>query len=370
MDNSIVVVAPVLYRMLDGQQPSADERVIVESYFQRFTRVTGDTAKNAHFEQWMKQYRQSGLMGVLLDEWASVFEASKQRLDEAQAEGFVRAFIRDADQVRRVSKGAGGGVICGETVTEKNNLLDYVSQHRAGGEQWLLHLTTEGQCLISGDQPLLISPGQLVLLPPGYSGDYERAPSCTRWVHRWVRFSITPDWLAWCIALRAPDQLKVYSLTDLQFRAANNAFEDLLGLQSANSDRANRMQLNRIEHLLLLSDDSDNEPPPILDSRVQLAMTYTLAHLAEDYSIETLAQECHLSTARFSALFKQQLGVSPMLWRDQLRVREARQRLLNSTDSVAGISMAVGYSDQLHFSRRFKQLVGLSPRQYRQSMGV
>jgi|GEM_PF-3091860 len=370
MDNSIVLVARILYRMLGGDKPCEDEQRLLESYFQRFARVPSGITGAVQSEQWVGQYRRSGLMERLFNEWAGVFEASELALlDEPKAEEFVRAFLRDADQIRRSSKGQAGGIFCGETITEQNNLLDYVSQHQAGGDQWVLHLTTEGQCLISGEQQRLIAPGQLLLLPPGYHCDYQRAPSCSRWVHRWVRFSITPDWLSWCAALRTPDQLRVLSLDEHQLRATNSAFEDLLTLSSRNTDRANRMQLNRIEYLLLLSDDNNDDQRQVLDSRVQLAMTFTLEHFAEDYPIETLARECHLSTARFSALFKQQLGVSPMLWRDQLRIREARHQLLNGADSIASISMAVGYSDQLHFSRRFKQLVGLSPRHYRQTMG-
>lgn len=369
MDNSVVLVSSILFRLLGGQRPCADERELLENYFLRFTRVPGGITGSAQFERWIVQYRHSRLMAELLREWAVVFEAAPdQCLAEAQAGVFVRAFLQGVGQMRRLSKGQ--DVICGETVTEQNALFDYVSQHQARADQWVLHLTTEGECLISAEQQRLVAPGQLVLLPPGFSCGYQRAPSCLRWVHRWVRFTIQPDWLSWSAALRTPDQLKVLSLNESQLRAVSSAFEDLLSLSSDNCDRTNQMQLNRIEYLLLLSDDTDDQQPPVLDSRVQLAVAFILEHFTEDYPIETLARECHLSTARFSTLFKQQLGVPPMLWRDQLRIREARQLLLSSADSIANVSTAVGYTDQLHFSRRFKQLVGVSPRQYRQTMGA
>jgi len=368
MDNSIVVVAPILYRVIAGHVLDEPERKTLEDYFLSFATVPGGITGTMASGQWMVQYQHSGLVQALLDEWAGVFEGA-QALGERQAERFVRAFLRDAGQMRRSRSGGSRGIFCGETVTEQNNVLDYVTLHEADGDQWVLHLTTQGQCLLSGDQQRLLGPGELVLLPPGYRCEYQRAPSCTRWVHRWVRFSARPDWLEWSAALRSPDQLVVVALGDQQLRAASSAFEDLL-LQSADGgERMMRMQHNRIEYLLLLSDDCVSEQQPILDSRVQQAMAFTLQHFAEDYQIETLARECHLSTARFSALFKQQLGVSPMLWRDQLRIREARQLLLRSADSIARVSEAVGYGDQLHFSRRFKQLVGISPRQYRQTMG-
>lgn len=54
-------------------------------------------------------------------------------------------------------------------------------------------------------------------------------------------------------------------------------------------------------------------------------------------------------------------------WLDQYRrLPEARRLLLVGSAPIAEIALAVGYGDPLHFSRRFRQLSGLSPRQYRQ----
>ena len=62
------------------------------------------------------------------------------------------------------------------------------------------------------DQQLLIGIGQLLLLPPGYDCDYQRAPGCERWVHRWLRFTPPPDWLVWSPALRRSERLSLLPL--------------------------------------------------------------------------------------------------------------------------------------------------------------
>ena len=365
MDNSIADVAASLYRLLEGKRLTEGERSALERYFRRFAYFPSGQVGSG---EWIDCYRNSVEASQLLLQWQSSFGAQAQLTgNEAAAEHFIRSFLQGASQARRTASG-GRDIFCGETLTEQNNVLDYATQHAAASDQWVLHLTTEGQCLLSGEQQQLIGTSQLVLLPPGYHCEYQRAPGCPRWVHRWVRFTPRPDWLTWSQSLRQPDQLQVLSLDAQQLRSVQQAFADLLPLASRPGDTSARMQYNRIEYLLLLGAESRGEQQT-LDPRVQQAMAYIEQNFTRAWALETLAQLCHLSSARFAALFKQQLAVSPMQWRDQLRIREARRLLLCGNEAIAKVSEAVGYDDQLHFSRRFKQMVGLSPRQYRQRMG-
>ena len=51
----------------------------------------------------------------------------------------------------------------------------------------------------------------------------------------------------------------------------------------------------------------------------------------------------------------------------KVRMDAAVERLLESDDSVATISMICGYSDQSAFTRKFRETVGLSPLEYRRT---
>lgn len=370
MDKTLIQVASSLYRMAIGIAPEEAEREAMESYFRRFTRFSSGSMAAIVAGEWIEQFRVSGQAQSLFEQWGHAFE-SQQGVDEATAQRFIRDFLQSSRQIHKLSSAVGTQIVCGETVTDKNSLLDYSTRHEPGGDQWILHLTTEGQCLLSGDQQRLLGPDQLLLLPPDYLCEYQRAPVCSRWVHRWVRFVPSPEWLNWSAALRSPEQLLVKSFNGNSLQAVHQAFDDLLTMSQRDDESARRLMKNRIEYLLLLATDSEQDQHNTLDKRLQKAMAYMLARYSEDWSVEELARHCNLSTTRFAALFKQQLGVSPMQWRDQLRIREAGRLLLADKAPIARVSEAVGYGDQLHFSRRFKQLVGVSPRQYRQrGLGV
>lgn len=74
-----------------------------------------------------------------------------------------------------------------------------------------------------------------------------------------------------------------------------------------------------------------------------------------------MAAFCNLSEAHLRRLFKSRTGVSPKAYQDQVRIEKARELLKNGF-SVRMVSEILGYSDPYHFSRRFKSILGCSPR--------
>ena len=87
---------------------------------------------------------------------------------------------------------------------------------------------------------------------------------------------------------------------------------------------------------------------------------------AEDIRIPTLAAMEHLSTPRYNARFKEQLGISPTQYLLRLRMGAACDLLKNTELSVKEIATMCGYRDPYFFSRAFKAFTGSSPRTYRQ----
>jgi AraC-like DNA-binding protein len=73
----------------------------------------------------------------------------------------------------------------------------------------------------------------------------------------------------------------------------------------------------------------------------------------------------NLSNSRYVAIFTQCMGMPPVRYILELRLRYACQ-LLESTDmSIKEISALSGYSDPHFFSKQFKKYIGVSPRDYR-----
>jgi AraC-like DNA-binding protein len=85
-------------------------------------------------------------------------------------------------------------------------------------------------------------------------------------------------------------------------------------------------------------------------------------------SVEDLAKLANLSVSYFVRAFKQSVGVTPHDYLIRRRV-ERTMDLLSATDmSLSEIALAAGFADQSHCARRFRQHVGMSPRNYRWSI--
>ena len=95
------------------------------------------------------------------------------------------------------------------------------------------------------------------------------------------------------------------------------------------------------------------------------ALDYIATHFRENFSLQDLAREVHLSTFRIAHLVKEQTGRTIMQHVHEMRVREALRLLEESSLSCAEIAYAVGFTDQSYFTRRFRALTGLTPRRHR-----
>ena len=95
---------------------------------------------------------------------------------------------------------------------------------------------------------------------------------------------------------------------------------------------------------------------------------YVLAHIEENITIQALASIVGLSRFHFTRAFKQSEGVTPHQFLLQCRVKRVQQLLTATELPLSQIALAAGFSDQSHCSRRFRELVGITPSRYRWSM--
>ena len=84
-------------------------------------------------------------------------------------------------------------------------------------------------------------------------------------------------------------------------------------------------------------------------------------------TIAQMAEAVSLSESWFSQVFKNTTGVTPHQWQLNRRVEEARGLLSNSELTVADIADRLGFSDQAHLTKSFRQLVGETPAAWRRS---
>ena len=78
-----------------------------------------------------------------------------------------------------------------------------------------------------------------------------------------------------------------------------------------------------------------------------------------------MAKAAHLSVSRLAHLFREQVGITPMDFLTNVRIDHAKRMLLTTDNNCTRICYDVGYNNQSYFTRVFKQIVGLTPREFR-----
>jgi AraC family transcriptional regulator len=95
---------------------------------------------------------------------------------------------------------------------------------------------------------------------------------------------------------------------------------------------------------------------------------YIEEHLAEDLAIATLAALIPMSQFHFARAFKTAVGESPHRYIMQRRIERAKMLLSVTRLSVAEVSYQTGFSNQSHFTAQFRKAIGMTPKQFRESI--
>lgn len=105
--------------------------------------------------------------------------------------------------------------------------------------------------------------------------------------------------------------------------------------------------------------------PAVSDFRVRRSIRLMNAQFAEPVELVEVARQSGLSRPHFFKLFKRQMGITPNLFLNTLRMECAIERLTGSEETVTDIGGALGFSSQASFTRFFTANVGIPPTDYR-----
>jgi AraC-like DNA-binding protein len=221
-----------------------------------------------------------------------------------------------------------------------------------GGNGWCR--TEEGQ--------VAVTPGGVVLLPADRPHAYGAAPE-DPWTLWWFHFTGT-DAADLAHAARAAaggpvthlrDPAPVASLVSQVIDALDS------GPTTAGLTRASGAAWNALAQVIA----NGRRAPGLSFSPIERAVEHLRSTAPQRTSVSALASMVGLSTSQLSALFRRQLGVSPLRFQTQLRMASARELLDGTILSVAAVAREVGYEDAMYFSRQFTRVHGTSPTAYR-----
>ncbi len=261
--------------------------------------------------------------------------------------------------------------------------------------QHLQNPAGEGSCCFESEHALFISlaprPIEYLQIQDGktHTGLYQRGeilitPANTPLFVRWsgnencLQIRLTTEFLQ-SIAIETLDQnsdrlelLPAFQIRDAQIEAI--AMMLFAEFQQEHFD--NGLYLDSLTNVVavnLLRHHTASKPRlPIYEGglpprQLGQVLDYIDAFLDKNIKLADLAQLLDMSSFHFSRLFKQSIGMTPHQYLSQQRVERAKQLLKKTDRLIIDIALECGFSSHSHLSKQFRQFTGMTPKAYRLS---
>ena len=125
-----------------------------------------------------------------------------------------------------------------------------------------------------------------------------------------------------------------------------------------------------IERIQELSCPGEEDVANPVDSNVRTVNRvhdFLIQNMQTRFSIEELALKFHINQTTLKTTFKTVFGKPIAAYMKEYRIKQAKELLIHSEDSIAQIAQAVGYENQSKFTRAFKEEAGVLPSVYRKN---
>ncbi len=99
--------------------------------------------------------------------------------------------------------------------------------------------------------------------------------------------------------------------------------------------------------------------------QIRKVLEYIDCHLDSEIRLTHLAGLLDMSQFHFSRLFKQSMGMSPYQYLIKQRVERAKKFLKQTDLSIVEVALECGFSSHSHLTKQFRQITGMTPKVYR-----
>ncbi|ADL52280.1 AraC family transcriptional regulator [Clostridium cellulovorans] len=239
-------------------------------------------------------------------------------------------------------------------------------------ERFLIHyiFSGKGSFEINGYTYNLES-GQGFLISPGDIATY-KADDKDPWTYAWVEFNgrLSEKFLH---QIGLSSKTPVFSCKKKDLLEASFQYIFDACKKSRNN---NLLILSSLYHFLAMiheasaPEQTEKNTEKLKDYYIHQAMIFIEKNYYRNLCISEMAKYLSLNRNYMSTLFKESVGITPQAYLINYRMDKAKELMKNSSLTIGEISSLVGYNDPLMFSRMFKKLFGIPPKNYRNSINV
>ncbi|MTW84389.1 helix-turn-helix domain-containing protein [Virgibacillus dakarensis] len=109
--------------------------------------------------------------------------------------------------------------------------------------------------------------------------------------------------------------------------------------------------------------------PKNINKAVAFIKYYINQNYRDPITLDTLAKAGHINKYYLAHTFKKDIGISPIEYLNQVRIRESQILLETTNYNIAHIAEFIGFSSQSFFAQAFKRATGQTPSKYRKKAG-
>lgn len=241
-----------------------------------------------------------------------------------------------------------------------SNSLEPLLSHSHNETEFMYFYETTGGYYRCNERKILFSKENLLIVNPG------EKHSCENWGEKCIAACIIIDTSQLSVSKKSR---YIYN-NIVSNQSINNYFYELKSLlENKNIENEEiEYKINAIIYNIMATlSHYKNIYPQINRKNYELndVIDFIDKNISKDINVELLAKKCHLSKDRFSHLFKENIGMSPIKYITKERIKKACY-LLKSTDlTIQKIAMDCNFSTSSYFSKMFFKYVGFTPKEYR-----
>ena len=147
-----------------------------------------------------------------------------------------------------------------------------------------------------------------------------------------------------------------------------NELEDELGRQAPGHQLMTMALFMQLIGYLSRCYGRTTEPTSKQLLRVGQAISYIEQHYQENLNLARMSHSANMSTRNFQRVFQKAMGTSPVHYLIRIRISHAAQFLRYRQDmNITEVAYRVGFHDSNYFSRQFRKVTGITPREFASS---